>query len=102
MEDKVNKTYDELKRLSDKVDKISQELRVNSGGDIGTQVRSIEEKIRGIETKLNELTFKIDLVKRSTDNLEIYSKEIQKALAMIYRNTDELEAGILENERQTQ
>ncbi|MBN1915664.1 hypothetical protein JW796_01545 [Candidatus Dojkabacteria bacterium] len=101
MEDKVNKTYDELKRLSDKVAIITQELRISSSGDIGTQVKTMEGKIRGMETKLNELSFKLDLVKKSTDNLEVYVKEIQKALAMIYRNTDELESRLLEEGRQT-
>ena len=108
MEDKVSKTYDEIKRLTEKVesmerkiDTIVQELRVSESGDLGTQVRNVEAKVKGMETKLNEVSFKIDLLKKTCETLDVYTREIQKAIAMIYRNTDELEQNIVEGERQT-
>ncbi|HEC65682.1 MAG TPA: hypothetical protein ENI23_10320 [bacterium] len=101
MDTETKRILSELAKLTQKVDRISQDLRVSDSGDLGTQIREINTKVRNMEMKLTSVGYAADSIRKSTATLDAQINEIRKALALIYKNTDELEDNLLEGPRKT-
>ncbi len=77
MENKLDRIYDEIRKITERMTRI-------------------EERFRQMEIKNNEVHYGVDSIRKNVDYFPTYLKEIQKALALIYRNTDELEENVIE------
>jgi hypothetical protein len=77
--------------MENKVDRILEEVR-----RISERVTKIEDRMRQLELKYNETQYDVNSVRKNVDYFPTYLKEIQKALAIIYKNTDELEENVIE------
>lgn len=100
-DDEIRELTRKVERLEKLIDGMYRELGAREGRELSQQVDNIE---RTVETMKRE----VDAIKVDTSNIrkvqEYGSKdmnEIKKALAAIYRNTDELERELVPDERTT-
>lgn len=89
--------YRELSQLRRNFDDLRRELGVQEGQLLKDQVERIEESSRKNEQRLSEVLVSVENTRKLVEYGDKSMKEIMKALALIYRNTDELEGGLLDN-----
>jgi len=89
--DKVSKLENELQQILDKIELLVREIGARQGQDLYRQIDELQHS--GVENSKRILNIERDvkavrsLVEFGDNNI----KEIKQALALIYRNTDELE-----------
>jgi predicted nucleic acid-binding Zn-ribbon protein len=101
--DDVKKSVSELSRKIDRLEKMIEGMYREVGAREG---RDLSQQIDVIERRSEEMKSEVDRIKIDTTQIrriqEFGSKdmdEIKKALAAIYRNTDELERTLIPDER---
>jgi chromosome segregation ATPase len=115
MDEKVNKILNEVNKISErqtkfeteinnlerKLDEIYRELGTKEGREMYRQMDEIHAHIDNFEQVLNEISRTTVAVRKLIEYGDSDIKEIKQALALIYRNTDELEDHFLGEDRTT-
>jgi outer membrane murein-binding lipoprotein Lpp len=92
-----------LARLNLKIDTMERELQgiyrevgAGKGRDLETQISGIEAKLAQMDPMLTETARDARAARKLVEYGDVRLKEIMQALSIIYRNTDELEANLLD------
>lgn len=98
---KVEKLESKMQDIYKIVDMMYQELGIRKGEDLHKQLDELFENRKKNDDKINQIERDVQAIRAfiqySNDDL----KEIKQALALIYRNTDELEPKLLKDDRST-
>lgn len=95
---KLESTLFEMKRI---IDEMHREMGTKNGREIYRQVDELYNEAKANEEKLNHVVRDVTAIRKTVEYGDTNIKEIQQALALIYRNTDELEEHMMGDDRQT-
>lgn len=92
-----------LARINLKIDTLEREMQgiyrevgAGKGRDLETQISGIESKIAQFDPIIMETARDARAARKLVEYGDVRLKEIMQALSIIYRNTDELEANLLD------
>lgn len=108
MESDIKVIKDQVSKLTMKLDSIQKELAEikseigsNSGDELHRQIDKLLAT-KGLENgKINGIERDVSSIRTTVDVLKENMNQVMQAIAVIYRNTDELEANIIGEERET-
>jgi predicted RNase H-like nuclease (RuvC/YqgF family) len=101
MVDKIYGLETKLSQLESKIQEMHRETGSNSGREMYRQVDDLQMRQKRMDKKLNQVERDVTAIRRLVEFGDSGIKEIQQALSLIYKNTDELEDHLLGEERQT-
>jgi predicted nucleic acid-binding Zn-ribbon protein len=90
-----------IERLERLIDGMYREVGAREGRQLSTQVSNIEKKTDEMRSEINKLRVDTSHIRKTQEFGSKDIDDIKKALAAIYRNTDELEKFLVPEERQT-
>ncbi len=91
-----------LESLEGMMAQISREVGASSGKVLSTQIDNLESGIRELKSEVDHIHLDTNNIRKVQEYGSNDMQEVKKALAAIYRNTDELEGLTLsEDERMT-
>ncbi len=98
----ISKLARRMESLEGMVSQISREIGAASGKVLSNQVDNLESSLRDIKSELDQIRVDTNSIRKIQEYGSKDMQEVKKALAAIYRNTDELEGLTLsEDERMT-
>lgn len=97
----LNELRELRKEFKQFVAELTQEMGLRRGRYMFQQVDEMERRDLTREEKINRILRDVESTKRLAEFNDVNLKEVMKALALIYRNVDELEESILPNSRET-
>jgi len=83
-------------RLEKRIDEMHREIGTREGRDMFQQIDAIEERVEELDRHVTEIMRDSQSTRKLLEYGDVRLKEIMKALAIIYRNTDDLEENLLE------
>ena len=92
---------DRIRNIERKSENIFRELGTREGIEMHRQVDEIYENDKERRRKINEIERAVIALQKLLERNAEDIKEIKQALALIYRNTDELEDHFMGEDRQT-
>lgn len=90
-----------LERIESLIDSIYRELGTREGGELGDQVSRIDRDVQAMKPEVDRIKIDTTQIRRNQEFGSRDMNDIKKALAAIYRNTDELERTMLAEDRNT-
>lgn len=97
----VNDLTRKIERLESLIDSIYRELGAREGAQLADQVNHIERNLEALKPEIDRIKVDTTQIKRVQEFGSRDMDDIKKALAAIYRNTDELEKTMLAEDRTT-
>ena len=99
---KIQSLENSLREMKKEVSEIHREVGTREGYELSRQVDDMYHTLKEQDSKLNIIQRDVTAIRKQIEFGDVDLKEIKKALALIYRNTDELEENLLqEDERET-
>ncbi|HEX9804456.1 MAG TPA: hypothetical protein VGA67_02145 [Candidatus Dojkabacteria bacterium] len=99
--DKFYKFESKMNEIERKMDDLYRELGTKQGYEMYRQVDEIQQEQKRFIQKINQIERDVTAIRKTTEFGDVDIKEIKQALALIYRNTDELETHLIGEARQT-
>lgn len=90
-----------LERVESLIDSIYRELGTREGSELGDQVNRIDRDVQAMKSEVDRIKIDTTQIRRNQEFGSRDMEDIKKALAAIYRNTDELERTMLAEDRNT-
>lgn len=87
-----------FERLEQSINEIYRETGTREGRTLFEQIDDMQNRIMQLDQKLTEVQRDAIAARKLMEYGDVRLKEIMKALAIIYRNTDELEGNLLDAE----
>ncbi len=98
MEKKLATIESQLGRLEKRMDAVSREVGAQEGRSLYQQINELEKKSIELDNHITQLLRDVQSIRKLVEYGDVRLKEIMKALALIYRNTDDLESNLIEAE----
>jgi hypothetical protein len=95
----IDGLVNEIKTIRSEIQDLKRELGVREGKYLAAQIDNIEIMSQRKEALVNQIARDSTATRKLVEYNENHIKEIMRALALIYRSVDELEAEIVPNNK---
>jgi chromosome segregation ATPase len=91
----------EMREMSRKIEELHREMGTRQGQDMFRQIDELHNAFRENQRNLNQIERDVAAIRSLVEYGDSNLKEIKQAIALIYRNTDELEEKLFPEDRDT-
>lgn len=101
LDSKLSRVEDSIRQMMIVLEEMKREIGSKQGRELYRQIDELHNNLNAKDQQMNQVLRDVTAIRKTVEYGDVNIKQIQQALALIYRNTDELEEHLIGEDRKT-